>query len=115
MTLELWMGVAVITLGTWMMRYLPFLWMQSRLRRSEAAGKTGSVPSWLGVIGPVMIAALLGVSLVPVNPSSTSWLATLVGSVATLALWYRLRTLGLPVLAGVAAYGIVTWGATYLL
>ncbi|MEZ9133326.1 AzlD domain-containing protein, partial [Vibrio breoganii] len=37
------------------------------------------------------------------------WLATLVGTLFTLLIWYWKRSLGLPVLAGVAIYGAIIY------
>jgi branched-subunit amino acid transport protein len=65
------------------------------------------MPKWLGVLGPVMIAAMLGVSLVPETASLNSWLATFVGVSFTLLVWSRTKSLGWPVLMGVAAFGAV--------
>ncbi|MFC0268675.1 AzlD domain-containing protein [Kushneria aurantia] len=105
MSSALWLGVIAAALGTWLLRALPLLWMQRRLRRSPH--RTGALPQWLAALGPMMIAAVLGVSLVPSEQSVTGWLATLAGSAITLALWWRLRSLGWPVVAGVAVFGVV--------
>lgn len=53
----------------------------------------------------MMIAAVLGVSIVPVNPSPVSWLATAIGLSVTLLVWRRLRSLGWPVRRGGSIWG----------
>lgn len=100
----LWLAVLVSAAGTLLMRLLPLLWMQRRLNRSDGLD---AMPQWLGILGPLMIAAVLGVSLVPANNSASSWLATAIGALVTVLVWWRLRSLGWPVVAGVAAYGVV--------
>lgn len=104
MSTALWLAIIVSALGTLLMRVAPFLWMQRRL-----GSETGmnSMPQWLGILGPLMIAAVLGVSIVPVNPSAISWVATAIGLLVTLLVWLRLRSLGWPVAAGVSVYGLV--------
>jgi len=109
MSIELWLAVAVSALGTLLMRVVPFLWMQRRLG-SDA--DINAMPQWLGILGPLMIAAVLGVSIVPVSPGAVSWLATAIGLSVTLIVWRRLRSLGWPVAAGVAAFGLVVVLAT---
>lgn len=104
MSIELWIAVVVSALGTLLMRVVPFLWMQRRLG-SDA--DINAMPQWLSVLGPLMIAAVLGVSIVPVNPSAIAWLATAIGLSVTVIVWRRLRSLGWPVAAGVAAFGLV--------
>lgn len=104
MSIELWLAVAVCALGTLLMRVAPFLWMQRRLG-SDA--NINALPQWLSILGPLMIAAVLGVSIVPVNPSAISWLATVIGLSVTLIVWRQLRSLGWPVAAGVTAFGLV--------
>ncbi|KPQ28883.1 MULTISPECIES: AzlD domain-containing protein [unclassified Halomonas] len=104
MNSALWLAVVACALGTLLMRVVPFLWMQRRLN-----SKTGlnNMPQWLGILGPLMIAAVLGVSIMPVNPSAIAWFATAIGLSVTLLVWWRLRSLGWPVAAGVAVYGSV--------
>ncbi|MFC7366877.1 MULTISPECIES: AzlD domain-containing protein [Vreelandella] len=109
MSIELWLAVAVSAIGTLLMRVVPFLWMQRRLGSDTGIN---TMPQWLGILGPLMIAAVLGVSIVPVNPSAISWLATAIGLSITLLVWWRLRSLGWPVAAGVAAFGLVELVAT---
>ena len=104
MSSAMWIAVIICALGTLLMRVVPFLWMQRRL--GSAAGMN-AMPQWLVILGPMMIAAVLGVSIVPVNPSAISWLATAIGLSVTLLVWRRLRSLGWPVAAGVAVFGAV--------
>lgn len=104
MSTGLWLAVIASALGTLLIRVVPFLWMQRRL--NSAAG-LNAMPQWLGILGPLMIAAVLGVSIVPVNPSPATWLATVVGLLATLLMWWRLRSLGWPVAVGVTVFGAV--------
>ena len=111
MSIELWLAVAVSALGTLLMRVVPFLWMQRRL--GSDAG-INAMPQWLSVLGPLMIAAVLGVSIVPVNPSAISWFATAIGLSITIIVWRRLRSLGWPVAVGVAAFGLVEVGVALI-
>lgn len=104
MSSALWLAVVVSALGTLLMRVVPFLWMQRRL---NSATGINNMPQWLGILGPLMIAAVLGVSIMPVNPSAVSWLATAIGLMVTLLVWWRLRSLGWPVAAGVVVFGLV--------
>lgn len=102
-----WLTLAIIAFGTFLMRVGPLYWMSQRIKRSESGNALAHIPSWLTVMGPVMIAAMFGTSLIPAHPSITTWSATAIGAVATLLVWYNTRTLGLPVLVGVIVYGIV--------
>lgn len=107
MSESIWIVLAIIAFGTFLMRVGPLYWMLRRIKRSEKDNALENIPVWLSVMGPVMIAAMFGTSLIPSTPSVATWSATAVGAVATLLLWYKTRSLGLPVLAGVVAYGIV--------
>lgn len=107
MSSALWLAVLASAVGTLLMRLVPLLWMQRNLKRHDAEGGLDAMPRWLGTLGPLMIAALLGTSLVPVSAGAISWLATAIGAGTTLLAWWRLRSLGWPVAAGVAAYGVV--------
>ncbi|MBD3896936.1 AzlD domain-containing protein [Halomonas sp. ML-15] len=108
MSNALWLAMLATALGTLLMRLLPLLWMRRRLARLDADDDgLDAMPQWLGILGPLMIAAVLGVSLVPTTTDATSWLATAIGVIATLAVWWRLRSLGWPIAAGVATYGVV--------
>lgn len=104
MSTELWIAVIACALGTLLMRVVPFLWMQRRLNSDTGIN---NMPQWLGILGPLMIAAVLGVSIMPVNPSAIAWIATTIGLSVTLAVWSRLRSLGWPVAAGVTVFGLV--------
>lgn len=107
MSNTLWIAVLASAAGTLLIRMLPLLWMQRRLARQASDDSLEAMPQWLSLLGPLMIAALFGVSLMPVTPDAVSWLATAIGVLATLAVWWYKRTLGWPVAAGVAAYGAV--------
>ncbi|MGQ7243473.1 AzlD domain-containing protein [Salinicola sp. V024] len=107
MSVELWIGMVIAALGTYLMRLLPLLWMQKRLKRSDPNGAVDALPKWLVILGPMMIAAVLGVSLVPRTPDIAGWLATIIGLGVTLVVWRRTRSLGWPVVAGVATFGAV--------
>lgn len=111
MSSGLWLAVVVSALGTLLMRVVPFLWMQRRL---NSATGINNMPQWLGILGPLMIAAVLGVSIMPVNPSAISWLSTAIGLSVTLLVWWRLRSLGWPVAAGVVVYGAVQVGVALM-
>ena len=111
MSSAMWIAVIICALGTLLMRVVPFLWMQRRL--GSATGMN-AMPQWLVILGPMMIAAVLGVSIVPVNPSAISWLATAIGLSITLMVWRRLRSLGWPVAAGVAVFGAVEVAAALI-
>lgn len=104
-----WWALTVIALGTYLMRVGPIYWMRHRIKRSGKGNSLASVPLWLTVMGPVMIAAMFGTSLMPADPSLSTWSATALGTIATLLAWYKTRTLGLPVLAGVVVYGTVVF------
>lgn len=107
MSIELWWALALSALGTFLMRVLPLLWMQRHLRRQ--AGAATAMPLWLSILGPTMIAAMLGVSLVPGQITLAAWCVTALGLIATGAVWLKTRSLGLPVLIGVMAYGLAYW------
>ncbi|CAH0539069.1 AzlD domain-containing protein [Vibrio marisflavi] len=107
MNSELWLAVLISAVGTYCLRLLPTLWMQKRIANKSGKKTVESVPTWISILGPLMIAAMLGASLVPSRLSSDAWLATGLGVVITLAVWYRTKSLGWPVLAGVLAYGAI--------
>ncbi|WP_043315985.1 AzlD domain-containing protein [Microbulbifer sp. HZ11] len=104
---ELWGALLVTALGTLMMRALPLLWMRRHLIRKQSANSLDAMPSWLTVLGPLMIAAMFGVSLVPPKINALSWWATGIGMLATYIVWRYTHSLGWPVFAGVAAYGSI--------
>ncbi|MDG3085626.1 AzlD domain-containing protein [Vibrio hannami] len=101
-----WLALAVIAFGTYLMRVAPLYWMSRRIKRREG-NSLANIPVWLTVMGPVMIAAMFGTSLVPAELTTITWTATAIGTIATLLTWYKSRTLGLPVLIGVVVYGVV--------
>ena len=107
MSIAIWWAAGATALGTLLIRMLPLYLMQQRLRRTSKTDGEMTIPTWPGVLAPLMIAALLGVSLIPQPANAVSWVSTLVGSLITLSVWYRTRSLGLPVAAGVAAYALV--------
>ncbi|MDR5867407.1 AzlD domain-containing protein [Halomonas koreensis] len=107
MSSALWLAVLASALGTLLLRVVPLLWMQRRLARLHGKDGVEAMPRWLVLLGPMMIAAVLGVSLVPRDPDALAWAATAIGVLATLLVWRRTRSLGWPVAAGVAAYGVV--------
>lgn len=107
MTNAFWLAIFVTAAGTLLMRVLPLVWMQRRLARRQTEDSTEIVPSWLRVLGPAMIAAMLGVSLVPTAFTVSGWAAPFVAVLVTLGVWYRTRSLGLPVFAGVLIYGVI--------
>lgn len=102
-----WVALAVIAFGTFLMRVGPLYLMSRRIKRNDNGSAPAHIPSWLTVMGPAMIAAMFGTSLIPAAPSLVTWSATVAGTVATLLVWYKTRTLGLPVLAGVVIYGMI--------
>jgi branched-subunit amino acid transport protein AzlD len=103
---SLWIAIIVISLGTFIMRAFPMWWMARKIRRNVDNSGLDSMPLWLSVLGPTMIAAMFGTSLIPVAPSLLSWVATLLGTFVTMLTWYWKRSLGLPVFAGVLIFGI---------
>ncbi|OHV12759.1 AzlD domain-containing protein [Kushneria phosphatilytica] len=107
-SMMLWLTILAAALGTLMMRLLPLFWAQARLHTRAKEARHDAMPRWLGRLGPLMIAALLGHALVPSGNEPMAWLSTLAGASATLLVWYRTRSLGWPVLAGVAVFGMVT-------
>ncbi|HBP42483.1 MAG: AzlD domain-containing protein [Vreelandella alkaliphila] len=111
MSSALWLAVMISAIGTLLMRVVPFLWMQRRINSETGIN---NMPQWLSILGPLMIAAVLGVSIVPVSPSAVSWIATAIGLSVTLWVWSRLRSLGWPVAAGVAVFGIVEVGVALI-
>jgi branched-subunit amino acid transport protein len=103
----LWLAVFGTAAGTFCMRLLPLLWMQRHLDRHNDKDAFEVMPQWLSILGPLMIAAMLGVSLVPKSIDFISWITTACGVLVTVLIWRHTRSLGLPVLAGVLAFGIV--------
>lgn len=102
---ELWIALLATALGTFLMRALPLFWMRRHLIRKQASNTLDAMPSWLTVLGPLMIAAMYGVSLVPSSINIATGLATAVGTLATYLVWRSTHSLGWPVFFGVAVYG----------
>lgn len=107
-----WGGVILASIGTLMMRVFPLMWMQRHLQKKSDANEAAQLPVWLGVLGPSMIAAMLGVSLVPSNLSAGAFTATLAGSAVTWLVWRGKKSLGWPIFAGVCVYGLVVFFAS---
>lgn len=105
MQTDIWIAIVVAALGTFAMRALPLMWTQRHFNKHKANNTEAQLPTWIGVLGPLMIAAMLGVSLIPKEASMAGWLATVAGTLLTVLIWRKTRTLGLPVLAGVLAFG----------
>lgn len=103
----IWIAVVVAAIGTFMMRVLPLLYMQRQLLGKRDEGRNNSLPLWLRVIGPAMIAAMFGTSLVPAAGGTPSWGASAVALAVTYLIWLRTKSLGWPILAGVVIYGAV--------
>lgn len=102
--IEQWdIALVVLALGTYLLRMLPLWWTRRHLNRQAGAGL--QLPLWLTVLGPAMIAAMLGVSLLPANLTAASLLATLFACLSTVLVWRRTRSLGWPVVLGVLCYG----------
>lgn len=102
-----WLTLLLASAGTLALRLLPLLWMQRHLLKQQSREGLAAIPDWLSVLGPLMIAAMLGVSLVPGTPGIAAWLATALGAAAALLAWLWTKSLGWPVVAGVTLYGLV--------
>ncbi|UTW00800.1 AzlD domain-containing protein [Marinomonas rhizomae] len=108
MEMSMWLALASIAIGTYLIRLLPYVWMKRSLAKRQTEDGVGSMPTWLTILGPTMIAAMFGTSLVPTHSGSLSWFATGVGILVTYGVWTRTRSMGLPILFGVVAFGMVT-------
>ena len=106
---SMWLALVSIAIGTYLLRLLPYLWMKRSLAKKQTEDGVGSMPTWLTILGPTMIAAMFGTSLVPTQSDMVSWLATGVGVLVTFGVWKRTRSMGLPILCGVVAFGIITF------
>lgn len=102
------LALAVLVVGTWLLRALPLWWTRRHLQQRSNAHEPVLLPLWLQVAGPMMIAAMLGVSLVPSTLSWSSVAATIAGVLTTAVVWRYRPSLGWPVLAGVVVFGVVT-------
>jgi branched-subunit amino acid transport protein AzlD len=105
MQTEIWVAIVVAAIGTYALRVGPLLWTQRHFNKHKANNSQAHLPMWLSVLGPLMIAAMLGASLIPKEPSQASWVATVIGTLVTTLVWRKYRTLGLPVFCGVLAFG----------
>jgi branched-subunit amino acid transport protein len=105
----LWITMISIAIGTYLMRMVPFVWMSRRLNRHLDGPVLENKSIWLSVLGPTMIAAMFGTSLVPASPSLLAWCATVLGTLATILVWRWKPSLGLPVFVGVLTFGIATY------
>jgi branched-subunit amino acid transport protein len=98
MRTELFLTLAAIGLGTYALRALPLM----GARRLDPAGKVFRA---LQLLGPMLIAALLGVSVIGdvrgFGPGG--WVPELLGLGATLLVQRRCGGFVAPILAGVAA------------
>ncbi|RCX03516.1 AzlD domain-containing protein [Marinomonas foliarum] len=108
MDMSMWLALVSIAIGTYLIRLLPYIWMKRSLAKRQTEDCIGSMPTWLTILGPTMIAAMFGTSLVPTHSDTLSWLATGVGILITYGVWTRTRSMGLPILCGVVAFGMVT-------
>lgn len=112
MSNDTWLVVLICAIGTFAMRAVPLIWMRRHYAKQQLKNGMNQMPVWLGVLGPLMIAAMFGVSLVPVRADWVGALATVTGVIATALVWLRTRSLGLPVAIGVGVFGLVTYGLT---
>ncbi|NLQ16209.1 AzlD domain-containing protein [Marinomonas sp. M1K-6] len=107
MDYSMWIALFSIAVGTYLIRLLPYLWMKQKLTKSQREDSIATMPTWLTVLGPTMIAAMFGTSLVPANLDTLSWIATLIGTLTTFLVWTQTRSMGWPILCGVIAFGII--------
>lgn len=115
MTLDIWSAILVCALGTFAMRLFPLIWMQIHLaKKAKQNSATNNTPVWISVLGPVMIAAMFGASLMPVRADWIGAASTVIAVIATLICWQRYRTLGKPVFCGVFVFGVTTYLLSYL-
>ena len=108
-----WTVILLCAVGTYVMRALPLIWTQKHLAKHTEEGSK-QLPTWLSLLGPLMIAAMLGVSLIPARQDWIGAASTIVGCAITLGFWYRSRSLGKPVFAGVVAFGLVTFALSQM-
>ena len=100
MHVDIWIAIVVAAIGTYALRVVPLLWTQRHFNKHKANNTEARLPTWLSVLGPLMIAAMLGASLIPKAPSAASWIATAIGTVVTVLVWRKFKSLGLPVFCG---------------
>lgn len=106
MPIDTWVAIIVAAVGTYALRVGPLLWTQRHFNKHKANNTQARLPTWLSVLGPLMIAAMLGASLIPKAPSAESWAATAIGVFITSLTWRKYRSLGLPVFCGVVSFGL---------
>ena len=106
MHVDIWIAIVVAAIGTFALRVVPLLWTQRHFNKHKANNTEARLPTWLSVLGPLMIAAMLGASLIPKAPSAASWIATAIGTVVTVLVWRKFKSLGLPVFCGVLSFGV---------
>ena len=111
MRAEILLMLVAIGLGTYALRALPLI----GARRLDPAGKVFRA---LQLLGPMLIAAVLGVSVIGDvrGHGAGGWLPELLGLGATLAVQRRFGGFVAPILAGVAACALGlallrSWGA----
>ena len=107
MTFEIGIAILVCALGTFAMRCVPLIWMRRHIEKQQKTKQEVVTPVWLGLIGSLMIAGMLGTSLVPMRVDWVGALSTLAGVIITIVVWSRYRSLGLPVFLGVLGFGLV--------
>ena len=106
MQTDIWVAIILAAIGTYALRVGPLLWTQRHFNKHKASNTEARLPTWLSVLGPLMIAAMLGTSLIPKVPSASSWIATVVGTLVTILVWRKFKSLGLPVFCGVLSFGL---------
>ena len=106
MHVDIWIAIVVAAIGTYALCVVPLLWTQRHFNKHKANNTEARLPTWLSVLGPLMIAAMLGASLIPKAPSAASWIATAIGTVVTVLVWRKFKSLGLPVFCGVLSFGV---------
>ena len=106
MHVDIWIAIVVAAIGTYALRVVPLLWTQRHFNKHKANNTEARLPTWLSVLGPLMLAAMLGASLIPKAPSAASWIAPAIGTVVTVLVWRKFKSLGLPVFCGVLSFGI---------
>ena len=109
MDLSLWLAIGSTAVGTLAMRLVPLIWMRRHLVKHRDKDALEVTPRWLTLLAPLMIAGMLGISLVPKTLDYVAWLSVLIGSLATIVTWKFSRSLGIPVLVGVLAFGLFNY------
>lgn len=98
----------VVGVGNYLMRFLPLLWAL-RNGGEEPGEATGGDPGGLlPFVGPSVVVALLVTSVLPETGTGAAMIRTGLALLPTLAVAVRSNNLGLTVLAGVAAYWLVS-------